>query len=170
LKAYETYKTNEINEVNDLLPETYGENRGLLPDETFVLIGFYKDAEHLRWITDQHLYNARTGFRRGSLRLSAKETCAKYILLHSTGETTTERLFKLDFKGPRIFSKENMISKFYPNPSQEFYLVYDIAPETEKEFENTRWDIKQLEGYSGARNSALPFAVSLTELMKAVVL
>ena len=70
----------------------------------------------------------------------------------------------------QLVDYSNLISKFYPNPSQEFYLVYDIAPETEKEFENTRWDITQLEGYSGARNSALPFAVSLTELMKAVVL
>jgi predicted component of viral defense system (DUF524 family) len=170
LKAFETYKTNEINEVNDLLPETYGENRGLLPDETFVLIGFYKDAEHLKWITSNKLYNARTGSTRGSLRLSAKETGAKYILLHTTGETITSRLFKLDFKGPRIFSKENMISKFYPNPSQEYYLVYDVLAEVDKEFENTVWDITQLSGYLGAHNSAIPFAVSLTELMKAVML
>jgi hypothetical protein len=166
LKAFETYKTNKINEVNDLLPETYGVNRGLLPDETFVLIGFYKDAQHLSWITQQKLYNARTGTTRGSLRLSPKETGAKYILLHTIGETTSGTLFKLGSKGPRVFSKENMISRSYPNPGQEFYLVYDIAPEIEKEFKSIEWDITQLNGYSGARNSAMPFAVSLTELMR----
>lgn len=168
LKTFETYKTNEINEVNDLLPETYGENRGLLPDETFVLIGFYKDSQHLSWITKQELYNARTGSTRGSLRLSPKETGAKYILLHTTGETTTGRLYKLGAKGPRIFSKQDMISKFY-EPNHDFYLVYDIVPEIEKEFDKKAWDITKLLGYLGARNSAMPFAVSLTELMRAQI-
>ena len=53
--------------------------------------------------------------------------------------------------------------------SREFYLVYKIVPELEKEFENTTWYITQLQGYSGARNSAMPFAVSLTELMRAQI-
>jgi hypothetical protein len=31
------------------------------------------------------------------------------------------------------------------------------------------WDITRLDGYSGARLSSLPFSVSLTELMKALI-
>lgn len=169
LKTYETHKDKNSNEVNEALPEAYGANRNLLPDETFVLVAFYKDAEHLKWITTNKLYNARTGSTRGSLRLSPKETGAKYILLHSSGETKTSRLLKLKDTGPRIFSKQNMIAKSYSNPGQEYYLVYDIEEVIEKEFELMQWDITQLEGYASSRGSALPFSTSLTKLMKVKV-
>ncbi len=168
LKTYETHKDKISNQVNEVLPETYGANRNLLPDETFVLVGFYKDAEHLEWIKRQRLYNARTGSIRGSLRLSPKETGAKYLLLHSYGETQTSRIFKLKETGPRIFPKRDMIAKLYPNPSQEFYLVYDIC-EAENEFEKMTWDITELDGYTAHRGSGIPFAASLTNLMNAIV-
>jgi hypothetical protein len=42
----------------------------------------------------------------GSLRLSPKETGAKYLLLHSRDEIKTGRLLKLKETGPRIFSKQ----------------------------------------------------------------
>lgn len=32
--------------VKEHLPEHIGENRGLFPDETTVLVGFYKNGEH----------------------------------------------------------------------------------------------------------------------------
>jgi predicted component of viral defense system (DUF524 family) len=168
LKTFETHKDKNSNEVNELLPEAYGLNRSLLPDETFVLVGFYKDEQHLKWIYKWNLYNARTGSTRGSLRLSPRETGAKYILLHGTGETKTSRLLKLKGSGPRVFSKQDMIAKLYPNPSQEFYLVYNIDTDIEKEFTSMSWDITELSGYTKWRGSALPFAVSLTELMKVV--
>jgi hypothetical protein len=62
-----------------------------------------------------------------------------------------------------------MVRKGYVNPSQEFYLVYDIADEIEKEMQNIRWDITRLAGYSAGRGSGLPFAASLTELMSTIV-
>lgn len=169
LKTYETYKDDQINEVNEELPEPFGSNRNLLPDETYVLVAFYKDEEHLKWILKNRLYNARTGSTRGSLRLSPKETGAKYLILHTTGEIITQRIFKLRNKGPRIFSKANMIKKLYPDPSQDFYLVYDIEDSIEKEFEVMKWDIRKLEGYSSGRGSVLPFALTLTEIMDALV-
>lgn len=168
-KMYETYKDKISNQLNEALPEAYGMNRDLLPDETFVLVAFYKDDTHLKWITEKNLYNARMGSIRGSLRISPKETGAKYILLHSIGETKTSRIFKLKETGPRIFSKQDMIAKSYPNPSQEFYLVYDIQEVIEKEFKTMKWDIAKIEAYSSSRGSALPFSVSLTTLMKAIL-
>jgi len=169
LQTYETHKGDKINEVSEALPETYGANRNLLPDETYVLVAFYKDEEQLKWILKNRLYNARTGSARGSSRLSRKETGAKYLILHTNGETTTQKIFKLNKRGPRIFSKANMIAKSYTNPSQDFYLVYDIEDTIEKEFEVMKWDITKLEAYAGGRGSALPFAVSFSEVMKALV-
>ena len=168
-KVYDTLKSPIINKVEEELPEPYGERRDLIPDETYVLVGFYKDKAHLDWILKNGLYNARTGSTRGSLRLSPRETGAKYLLLHTDKELITDKLFKLDNRGPRIFSKENMIKKNYPNPSQEFYLVYDMEETVEKEFTAKKWDLRNLEAYTGNRGSALPFTATLTELMNVIV-
>ncbi len=89
------------------------------------------------------------------------------MLLHSTGETTTSKLFKIIETGPRIFSKHTLISKGYPTtPSQNYYLVYKVDKVYDAEFLNREWDITKLEGFKSRMNSALPFAISLTELMK----
>lgn len=156
-------------ELREVIPESYGVNRDLIPDETFVLVGFCKSEEHFKWIKRNKLYNTRTGTERGSLPLGIKETNSKYLLLHSQGETKTSKLFKLKNTGPVIFSKDDLIKKKYPKPSGKLYLVYKLEKNTETEFENMKWDITRLNGYKSTRGSALPFSVSLTELMKALV-
>ncbi|MEO7990793.1 MAG: DUF2357 domain-containing protein [Chryseolinea sp.] len=165
-KTFETHRDSNINEIREPLPEVYGANRSLLPDDTFVLIAYCKNDNHLEWIVRNDLYNARTGSTRGSLRLNPKVSGAAYLLLHGEGELQSGRLFKLKNDGPRIFSKDEMIAKAYPEPSQNFYLVFDIENKIEIEFENVKWDISHLEEYKKGRGSVLPFAVSLSELMK----
>lgn len=172
--AYRTYdvyknKPEKEDEVNEILPETYGENRSLIPDDTFVLVGFYK-KQNLDWIIKSGLYNARTDSNRGSLRLGPGETGAKYILLHSTGETKTGKLLKIIETGPRVFSKQTLIDKGYPTkPSQNYYLVYKVQEIMDKELINQEWDITMLKKYKQGRGSALPFSVTLTELMKTII-
>ena len=170
LKTYETHKDKNSNEVNEALPEAYGLNRNLLPDETFVLVGFYKDEQHLKWILNSGLYNARADSKRGSLRLGPGETGAKYLLLHSNAETTTGKLLKIIETGPRVFSKQTLIDKKYPTvPSREYYLVYKVEKVHDVEFANRGWDITKLNDYQTSRGSGLPFATTLTELMNAIV-
>lgn len=167
LKTYETYKDKNINRINESLPEPYGDNRALLPDETYVLVAYYKSEAHLQWIKNVGLYNTRTEAERGSLKLGQKESGAKYILLHTENETVTGKLFKIIDEGPRVFSKEKLISENYPSePSRNFYLVYKVEEVRDKEFVDRTWDITKLDGYTIGKDSALPFAVSLTELMK----
>ncbi|MBN1118769.1 MAG: DUF2357 domain-containing protein [Bacteroidales bacterium] len=169
--AYRTYdvykkKPQKEDEVNESLPETYGENRSLIPDDTFVLVGFYK-KDNLDWIIKSGLYNARAESDRGSLRLGPGESGAKYLLLHTSGETKTGRLVRIIETGPRVFSKQTLISKGYPTePSQNYYLVYKIQELTDTELMNQEWDITLLDKYRQGRGSALPFSVTLTELMK----
>jgi hypothetical protein len=104
LKTYEIHLDVKGNELKEALPEAYGLNRSLIPDETFVLIGYYKDEHHLHWISNTGLYNARADSKRGSLRLGPGETGAKYLLLHTKGETKTSKLLKIVETGPRVFS------------------------------------------------------------------
>lgn len=172
--AYRTYdvyrnKPQKEDEVNELLPETYGVNRNLIPDDTYILVGFYK-KENINWIINSGLYNARADSSRGSLRLGPGETGAKFLLLHTTDETKTGRLLRITETGPRVFSKQTLIDKGYPTePSQNYYLVYKIQEVTDRELMNQEWDITLLDKYKQGRGSALPFSVTLTELMKTKV-
>lgn len=167
-RTFDVYKNmpQKEDEVNEPLPETYGDNRNLIPDDTYVLVGYYK-KENLDWIIKSGLYNARAESDRGSLRLGPGESSAKYLLLHTTGETKTGRLLKITETGPRVFSRETLLGKGYPTePSQNYYLVYKIQEITEVELMNLEWDITMLNKYKEGRASALPFSVTLTELMK----
>ena len=171
-RTYDVYKNepNKENEVNKALPEPYDENRNLIPDDTHVLVAFYKDEMHLDWIKKTGLYNARTRSKRYSLRLGLGESTAKYLLLHSCGETKSSTLFRITEIGPRVFSKDALMKKGYPSPptKQDFYLVYKVNDDVEFEFERTKWDVSKLDKYKTGRGSDLPFSVTMTELMKVV--
>jgi predicted component of viral defense system (DUF524 family) len=169
LRTYEIYKENSINNVQESLPEAIGINRLFNPDDVNVLIAFYKGEDQLDWILKNSLYNTRTGSIRGSIRLDPKTISARYLLLHSYNGTKTGKFLKLKNKGPRIFSKDELISKEYPEPHHNFYLVYEIEGLPEKEFEGLSWDIANLRGYLGYRNSSIPFSVSITELMAVII-
>lgn len=167
--AYHTYSVlskNNNRSLREPLPEPYGANRDLLPDETYVLIGYYKNEQQLDWILKRKLYNTRTGSTNGSLHLSKEVISVRYLLLHGEGELLTGRLYKLLPKGPRIFSKEKLEKIGYKEPSGDYYLVYNIEGIPEPEFEGMKWDIRLLEGYKKGNLSASVFAVSLADLMK----
>jgi predicted component of viral defense system (DUF524 family) len=155
--------------LNDPIPEFSQEERVLPPDDTSVLVGFYKDQQHRDWIETTGLYNARMNSKRGSLQLGPAEAGASYLLLHSNGKLETADIWRITGTGPRVFSKEEMLRKGYPDPSQEFYLVCKIESVDASAFAHAVWDIRKLEKYKQGRGSALPFAVSLTELMRSKV-
>ncbi len=167
-REYDIYrnKPEEGNELNELLPETYGENRSLIPDDTFVLVGFYK-AENLDWIRTKGLYNAweACGENCETFKLGSREAGAKFLLLHSPDDT--ENILLKITTEPQIFSKQKLDAEGYPsNLSQSYNLVYQVEEVTEKELVDLKWDITLLDKYESCRNSALPFAVSLAELMR----
>ncbi|MBN8571347.1 MAG: DUF2357 domain-containing protein [Ignavibacteria bacterium] len=167
LGTYETYKDDNINNVKELLPETYGENRSLLPDATSVIVGFCKSKEQYNWVVKNGIYNFRTGSGNGSIKLEPKVAGAKYLLLRLEGSRITGELFKIIEIGPKLFSKEDLIKKGYPTtPSQNFYLIYKIEKVKDKEFLNIEWDISALDNFKSGNRAADPFAVTLTDLMK----
>jgi predicted component of viral defense system (DUF524 family) len=171
LKTYETYRFNNLNNLKGVfkIPEAHGSNRNLIPNETFILVAYYK-KKAWNWIINSGLYNARAESSRGSLRLGPGETGAKYLLLHSENETKATKLLKITETGPRVFSKKTLISKGYPyKPSRSYYLVYKVEQIRDEEFTNKAWDITKLEGYKHGIGSALPFSVTLTELMNVLV-
>ena len=172
--SYHTYEIygSKPTVVCEPMPEPYGENRNLIPEETFVLLGSFRDENHLKWILNNKIYNARTGTRNGSLRLKHEITAAKYILLHNNG---TQLLLRLGDKGPRVMSKEDLAKKPFGSlysPSALYYVVFDLsASEAEGEFKDVRWDISRMENdgiIKKGRLSAEPEGVSMATLMKYV--
>lgn len=170
-RTYEIFKDNQPTIVKEYLPEYFGENRGLFPDKTTVLVGFYKNREHGDWIVKHKLYNVRLGTRRGAIKLDAGLIHAKYLLLHTTGELRTNRLYKIVPSGPQIYSRNDLIKMHYPaskkeNGKEALYLIYSIEEIREPELKNILWNISDLSEYVRGRGSAIPFTVMLDELMR----
>jgi len=167
-RTFDIYKNppESENVVKEPLPEPYNTNRDLIPDDTFILVGYYNSPEQYNWIQQKGLYNFRMGSGTGSLILDKETVSSKYLLLHTIGDTDSGDLWRIVSKGPKVYSKADLIRKGYPSPSQDNYLVIQIEPVTDSEFENVSWNFRNLENYSTGRASAFPFTTSLTELMK----
>jgi predicted component of viral defense system (DUF524 family) len=168
-RVFDIYKDKYPNVLNEKIPEAHGNNRELIPDETFVLIGFYKSAEQYNWIIKQGLYNYRTGLDRGSLILDKETIGAKYLLLHTYKQPITNDIWRITSRGPKVLLKNDLIQKGYPSPGHDHYLVYEIEKVGLEDFNCGRWDLSKLSNYHLARGSALPFVVSMTDLMAAKI-
>jgi hypothetical protein len=147
--------------LNEPLPE-YINNKKLIPSETFVLVGYYKDDIHLSWITEKGLYNVRYGDK---YNLSTNEIGAQYLLLYSKGQTESTLFFKLKSNGAKVYTKSELKNalKYKTTPSQEMYLVYELEEQYEKEFSNLNFDLTQLNGLGENKR---PMAISLENIMK----
>lgn len=167
-KSFQVYQNPPSKEdrVDDMLPEAFGANRHLIPDETYVLIGYYKSEEHLDWIEKKRKYNFRTGTGNGSLNLDLETVSAKYLLLHTKGDKDSSRLWKIVSKGPKVFSKTDLEKLDYPSPSNDFYLIINLEPITDQELIGKRWSFKKLDNYKKGNASAFPFTASIAELVK----
>lgn len=171
IKIYDIHKDEkeDTNVLNEPMPE-YLNGKKLIPDETYVLVGYYKTKQQLGWIIEKNLYNFRTGVGKGSLSLGVKEVNAQFLMLHGPGETKTNKIYKLKSSGPKIFSKQDLINKKYPtDPTGDIYLIFEIEKDVSDEFKNSKFDLNQLDSFSGFWNSPIPISVKLSDLMKAKV-
>jgi hypothetical protein len=167
-RSFDIYKNppDSKDQIREALPETFHNNRGLLPDETFVLVGYYHSEQHYEWIKRNRLYNFRMGAGVGSLVLDEKTVRASYLLLHTKGEKASGALWRIVSRGLSVFSKEDMIKKAYPHPTQDHYLLVQVEPVSDPEFQGASWDFRRLSGFRAGRASAFPFTSSLAEFMQ----
>ena len=173
--SYHTYEiyNSEPSMLCESMPEPYGNDRNLIPEETFVLLGSFRDENHLKWILSNKLYNTRTDTGNGSVRLKQEISSATYLLLHKDEK---QIMLRLGDKGPRVMSKERL-SAIDANssykPSLPYYVVFDIAAtEPEEEFRGVKWNITQMADDSIIKKghlSAEPEGVSMATLMKYVI-
>jgi predicted component of viral defense system (DUF524 family) len=164
-KTYQIIKDEPLEDLNELIPEYFNDEK-LIPDDTHVLIGFYNNQKQYDWISKKEMYNFRMGSGNGSLILDKETVSAKYLLLHTHGEKSSGDLWKIISRGPKVYSKENLIKKGYTNPSQPYYLIIDLEKVNLSEFGDNKWDFRKLKNYNSGNASAKPFTTTLTELIQ----
>ena len=167
-RVYDIHKNDKPNEVKEALPEVYGVNRALIPDDTPVLIGYYHSEIQYNWIQKNKLYNFRMGTKRGALIIDPYVVGARYLLLHTKGDKSSGDIWRISSKGAKVFSKQDMIEKGYNAPSQDYYLIIELEEVNDAAFQDVSWEFSKLKNYSSGRASAVPFTATLTELMQAI--
>lgn len=179
-KAHLIYKEpkEDKNYLHESLPE-YINGKKLIPNDTFVLIGYSKTPERSNWYDEKGKYIFRMDGEKGSLELSNEVVNAKYLLLRRRGEETAFDLYEVTSKGPKVYSNTYLDSIDYPksNRPKDYYLSIDIKKIKDPEFENSSFNFKELKRYIEIQNTernnyskvGLPFTVSLTELMNTKV-
>ena len=161
--------------MHEVLPE-YLNVAVLIPDETFVLVGYCTSEERFRRYQDHNKYIFHMDGETGSLELNSEVVSAKYLLLRRRGHTYASDLFEIISKGPKVFSRHHLKELNYraSKSPKDQYLVIKIRQVPDSEFENVRWDFKRLEAHQKIQReepnpyskAGLPFTVSLTELMR----
>lgn len=156
---YEIHKDDSPRIVNEPMPDY------IIPDETHVIVAYYKSKEHLAWIIKEMKYNGRIGNANGAMDLTPEFIGAKYLLLHNKKEQGS-LIFKVnqkEGKKPTIVASTHKIFKNYPKSSKPFYLVFNLL-EKEKDFLDRDYNIKLLKGYSEDKE-AFPFTCKLSDLI-----
>ncbi len=171
--AYRTYDIHQDPPSNDFiirepLPETYDDKRGLIPDETYVLVGYYRSPAHLKWILDKKLYNFRTGdHEEGALQLGVEEVTAKYLLLHTGDDLNANILLKIKPIGLKVVERAEMIELGYPSDIvRDQYLVVSVTEDIENELTGKHWDLSRLSKFNPHRKKGVPFTTTLEELFQ----
>src|SRR5690606_5357647 len=137
--------------------------------QTYVLVGYAKTQQHLDWYTSKGIYNFRMNDNIGSLEFTPEVVYAKYLLIREKGKDKASKLFKIVSKVPKVYSKNQLSSLGYDNPSQSDYLVVSIEPCND--WGNLEVNYKEFEEYqklSGSpySKSGIPFVVTLDKILK----
>lgn len=153
------------NIIRELLPEPYNSNRDLIPDDTYVLVGYYNSTEQYEWISRTGLYNFKMGSGINSLVLDKEIVSSKYLLLYTSGDNDSGDLWKIISRGPKIYSMDDLIGLGFSYGSEDNYFVIQIEQVKDIEFEKVTWNFKNLRNYSTVTTSSFPFTTSISELM-----
>ena len=109
-----------------------------------MLVGCYKNEEHLNWIRNTGYYNIRFGSRRGA---SKSIITARRLLLYNAENPNENFVYNLDAVESKIADYETMKSLNYPKVKEgREYILYKLQGEVLK---HPIYDIKSLRGKNG---------------------
>lgn len=170
---YDIHKTSKHDHetLNAPIPEFIGDKK-LIPDETYILVGYCKESANLQWYKKEGLYNFRMDDDKGSLSLENNVVNAKYLLIRESGKDTANKFFKIISKGPKVLQGKLLPNGYKTNKLKDYYLVIEIEKEESIDFNGASFNFKELEKYKEIKATTdnprkapgIPFAVSLSEL------
>jgi len=162
-QVYRIHENENIDKLKEPFPE-FINGKKLIPDETTVIIGYYKSQTHLDWIIENKLYNFRTGTRKGSIEMNSKNVGAKLLVLYGKEDNPTSKIYSLSPKGPRIFSGGDLAKLEYPDVKGDLYIVYPIDRDYSEGFSNAKFDLNEIAGFVEAKSKYGPVTCTLSEL------
>jgi predicted component of viral defense system (DUF524 family) len=179
VKIYNIHKIDKDDKdiLNEPMPEYFdiSKNEKLIPDETFVLVGYCNNSMNIDWYKKEGKYNFRMDDDKGSLCLENNIVNAKYLLLREAGKGTANRVFKIKSKGPKVYKGTSLVG-YKTSALKDYYLVIEIEKEESNDFNRASFNFNELEKHKEikAKNNhitapGIPFAVTLSELMKVKV-
>lgn len=140
----------------------YDEN----PQDTYVLVGYYKGENHLKWIEKNLKYNVRYGIK---YPISGQMISAKYLVLYGDKDMQHTFIYPIIPNEGRLCSKKELVEikpKEYPHaPSSEQYFLYDLGKRIE--LDNFKFDLSHdllQNKIQELKQTMRPFTISLLEL------
>lgn len=119
-----------------------------------ILVGYYKDEQHLSAIIRNNLYYVRTGFNRGAFSLQPNSTQIKYLILHRRDQI---QYFELCSNPPEIFSSKELEQLGF-TPKHNLYLVFKIKSKLDKPL----WASNIAQSLNG-RSKTRPFLIEMPD-------
>ena len=155
---------------NKIIPEYIDKSNKekLIPADTSILIGYYRSRIYLDWFLNNSKYNIRFGDKRYAI--TKEMISADFLLLYSL-ETQNCIFLRIRGNNPQVYTKQDLLSLNYPNPTAENYLIYDISNKDVKELEDLNIlnshikNIKEKFSHNEDKSSALPFAITFEQLL-----
>ena len=123
------------------------------PDSTPVLVGCFKNEQHLKWIKETRKYNIRLGGpREGAVELNPPMVKAKYLLLYNLETRDCAGFYKIIGPCPQISTASALEAEGYPEPTpDQLYMIFSISEDAvEEELKCRDWSESKFAPDNGA--------------------
>ena len=123
------------------------------PDSTPVLVGCFKNEQHLKWIKETMKYNIRLGGpREGAVELNTPMVKAKYLLLYNLETRDCAGFYKIIGPCPQISTASALEAEGYPEPTpDQLYMIFSISEDAvEEELKCRDWSESKFAPDNGA--------------------
>ena len=123
------------------------------PDSTPVLVGCFKNEQHLKWIKETRKYNIRLGGpREGAVELNTPMVKAKYLLLYNLETRDCAGFYKIIGPCPQISTASALEAEGYPEPTpDQLYMIFSISEDAvEEELKCRDWSESKFAPDNGA--------------------
>ena len=123
------------------------------PDSTPVLVGCFKNEQHLKWIKETRKYNIRLGGpREGAVELNTPMVKAKYLLLYNLETRDCAGFYKIIGPCPQISTASALEAEGYPEPTpDQLYMIFMISEDAvEEELKCRDWSESKFAPDNGA--------------------